>query len=70
LANPSVQLGKAKEKFVEEDEEDDLDDEEKEEEGEPKPIVTTFEMNDTLYAEAELEDSDTVYLWLGVSLIC
>lgn len=28
---------------------------------------TTFELNETLYAEAELEDSDTVYLWLGVS---
>jgi hypothetical protein len=31
-----------------------------------KPIATTFELNDTLYAEAELEDSDVVYLWLGV----
>jgi hypothetical protein len=27
---------------------------------------TTFELNDTLYAEAELEETDTVYLWLGV----
>ena len=42
--------------------EDDLD----EDEGEKKPIRTTFELNDTLYAEAELEDTDTVYLWLGV----
>jgi hypothetical protein len=31
-----------------------------------KPLKTTFELNDTLYAEAELEDSDTVFLWLGV----
>ena len=27
---------------------------------------TTFELNDTLYAEADLEDTDEVYLWLGV----
>ena len=31
-----------------------------------KPLVTTFELNETLYAEAELEDTDVVYLWLGV----
>ena len=31
-----------------------------------KPLKTTFELNDTLFAEAELEDSDTVFLWLGV----
>lgn len=31
-----------------------------------KPLTTTFELNDTLYAESELEDTDTVYLWLGV----
>jgi hypothetical protein len=31
-------------------------------------MTTTFELNDTLFAEAELEDTDTVYLWLGVSL--
>lgn len=44
---------------------DDLD----EEEGDDtkKPLKTTFELNDTLYAEAELEDTDTVFLWLGVS---
>ncbi|KAL5520302.1 hypothetical protein ACEPAG_9516 [Sanghuangporus baumii] len=34
-----------------------------------KPIRTTFELNDTLYAEAELEDSDTVYLWLGADVM-
>jgi hypothetical protein len=33
-----------------------------------QPLRTTFELNDTLYAEAELEDTDTVHLWLGVSL--
>ena len=29
-------------------------------------MKTTFELNDTLFAEAELEETDTVYLWLGV----
>lgn len=33
-----------------------------------KPLTTTFELNDTLYAQAELEESDVVYLWLGVRL--
>lgn len=33
------------------------------------PLATTFELNDTLYAEAQLEDTDTVYLWLGVGLV-
>ncbi|KDR77990.1 hypothetical protein GALMADRAFT_244955 [Galerina marginata CBS 339.88] len=54
--------GKAKE------DEDDLDDLEEEEES-PKPLTTTFELNDTLYAEAELEDTDTVYLWLGANVM-
>ena len=49
---------------------DDLDDDELEDEdehgGKPVPIKTTFELADTLYAEAELEETDTVYLWLGV----
>ncbi|KAF8731580.1 hypothetical protein AX14_004652 [Amanita brunnescens Koide BX004] len=45
---------------------DELDDED---EGTPKPMKTTFELNDTLYAEAELEDSDTVYLWLGANVM-
>lgn len=27
---------------------------------------TLFELHDTLYAEAELENTDVVYLWLGV----
>jgi hypothetical protein len=31
-----------------------------------RPLKTTFELNDTLYAEAELEDTDAVHLWLGV----
>lgn len=48
------------------DDEDDLDLDDEEGSDEKKPLKTTFELNDTLYAEAELEDTDTVYLWLGV----
>ena len=44
------------------EEEEDIDDAEDFQ----KPLKTTFELNDTLYAEAELEDTDTVFLWLGV----
>ena len=50
-----------------EDDGDELDDDDGDESSCKKPIRTTFELNDTLYAEAELEDTDTVYLWLGVS---
>ena len=51
-------------------EEDDLEDLEDDEgtDSEKKPIKMTFELNDTLYAEAELENTDTVYLWLGVNM--
>ncbi|KAI0689012.1 Prefoldin subunit 3, partial [Cytidiella melzeri] len=52
-------------KQEEEEDEDELDDEDVED----KPIKTTFELNDTLYAEAELEDTDTVYLWLGANVM-
>lgn len=45
---------------------DDLEDDLAEEDALSKPLKTTFELNDTLYAEAELEETDTVYLWLGV----
>ncbi|EGN92631.1 hypothetical protein SERLA73DRAFT_190812 [Serpula lacrymans var. lacrymans S7.3] len=48
--------------------EDDLD-EEDESTGSKKPMITTFELNDTLFAEAELEDTDTVYLWLGANVM-
>ncbi|KAK7046016.1 hypothetical protein VNI00_007011 [Paramarasmius palmivorus] len=50
------------------DAEDDLDDD-LDEESESKPLKTTFELNDTLFAEAELEDTDTVYLWLGANVM-
>ncbi|KAJ7151713.1 Prefoldin subunit-domain-containing protein [Mycena filopes] len=50
--------------------EDDLDDEDDlDEETSKKPLTTTFELNDTLYAEAELEDTDTVFLWLGANVM-
>ncbi|OJT14441.1 hypothetical protein TRAPUB_9019 [Trametes pubescens] len=49
---------------------DDLDDEDLEEDSSSKkPLVTTYELNDTLYAEAELEDTDTVFLWLGANVM-
>jgi hypothetical protein len=57
----SLQEGKSKAAEDDLDDEDDLEDG-----GSQKPLTTTFELNDTLYAEAELEDTDTVYLWLGV----
>ncbi|KAF8549406.1 Prefoldin subunit 3 [Imleria badia] len=46
---------------------EELDDED--EEDAKKPLTTTFELNDTLYAEAQLEDTDTVYLWLGANVM-
>ncbi|KAG1816805.1 Prefoldin subunit 3 [Suillus subaureus] len=48
--------------------EDDLNDEESSDNSK-KPLTTTFELNDTLFAEAELEDTDTVYLWLGANVM-
>jgi prefoldin subunit 5 len=48
--------------------EDDLSDEENSDNSK-KPLTTTFELNDTLFAEAELEDTDTVYLWLGANVM-
>jgi len=59
-----MQEGKSSKPEDEDDLENDLEDEE--EGSQPKSLKTTFELNDTLYAEAELEDTDTVYLWLGV----
>ncbi|KAF8751224.1 putativeprefoldin subunit 4 [Rhizoctonia solani] len=47
---------------------DDLEDEDDDDEAKKKRNVT-FELNDTLYAEAELEDTDTVYLWLGANVM-
>ncbi|KAG1863991.1 Prefoldin subunit 3 [Suillus tomentosus] len=47
---------------------DDLSDDENSD-NTKKPLTTTFELNDTLFAEAELEDTDTVYLWLGANVM-
>ena len=43
-----------------------MDDEEEDADAPQKPIRTTFELNDTLFAEAELEETDQVFIWLGV----
>lgn len=55
----------------EKDDEDDLDSdlEEEEEEGKEEKLKTLFELNDTLYAEAEVEETGEVGLWLGVSFV-
>ncbi|KLO16508.1 Prefoldin, subunit 3 [Schizopora paradoxa] len=48
-----------------------VDDDDLEDDGDSssKSIKATFELNDTLYAEAELEDTDSVYLWLGANVM-
>lgn len=50
---------------------EDLEDEDDESSGAPSSSQTlTFELNDTLYAEAEVNTTeDIVYLWLGVRSI-
>lgn len=32
----------------------------------PEPLKTNFELNDTLWAEATIKETGSVYLWLGV----
>ncbi|KAG0748857.1 hypothetical protein G6F57_005345 [Rhizopus arrhizus] len=34
-----------------------------------EPLYTDFELNDTLYAKAKIEASDSVYLWLGANVM-
>ncbi|KAF3763803.1 Prefoldin alpha-like protein [Cryphonectria parasitica EP155] len=34
---------------------------------ESDPIETTFELNDTLFAKAEVPPTDEVYIWLGAN---
>ncbi|KAI6039474.1 Prefoldin subunit 3 [Pisolithus marmoratus] len=51
------------------DQEDDLEEDEENSDGTKKPLITTFELNDTLFAEAQLEDTATVYLWLGANVM-
>jgi hypothetical protein len=51
------------------DDEDDLGSDDGEGEGKKvEPLKTLFELNDTLYAEAEVEETGQVGIWLGVSL--
>ncbi|KKA27013.1 hypothetical protein TD95_000530 [Thielaviopsis punctulata] len=34
-----------------------------------EPINTTFELNETLYAKAEVQATDEVYVWLGANVM-
>lgn len=36
---------------------------------ESDPIETTFELNDTLYAKAEVPATEEVYIWLGANVM-
>lgn len=36
---------------------------------EADPIETTFELNDTLFAKAEVPPTDEVYIWLGANVM-
>jgi hypothetical protein len=49
-------------------EEDEVDEDDDDDDDGQKPIKTLFELNDTLFAEAEVEETGTVNLWLGVRL--
>jgi hypothetical protein len=55
---------------VDDAEDDDLDslDGDAQEDKEDKPLSTLYELNDTLYAEAEVDEDGNVGLWLGVSI--
>ncbi|KAH7157114.1 Prefoldin subunit-domain-containing protein [Dactylonectria macrodidyma] len=35
----------------------------------PEPIQTTFELNDTLYAKADIPATEEVYIWLGANVM-
>ncbi|KAG6828469.1 hypothetical protein H0H92_007835 [Tricholoma furcatifolium] len=60
--------GNSKTSTEADDLEDDLDQDD-DDAASRKPLKTTFELNDTLFAEAELEEADTVYLWLGANVM-
>lgn len=36
---------------------------------ETEPLETTFELNDTLYAKAEVPPTEEVYIWLGANVM-
>jgi hypothetical protein len=48
---------------------DEIEDEDLEEEKKVEPLKTLFELNDTLFAEAEVEETGQVGIWLGVSQV-
>ncbi|KAH7362063.1 prefoldin subunit 3 [Plectosphaerella cucumerina] len=35
----------------------------------PEPVETTFELNDTLYAKANIPPTEEVYIWLGANVM-
>ncbi|GMK59970.1 hypothetical protein CspeluHIS016_0901870 [Cutaneotrichosporon spelunceum] len=62
-------LGEEEEKD-EMDDDDDIDallDGEEDEDEKDKPLTTLFELNDTLYAEAQVQETGEVGLWLGAN---
>lgn len=50
------------------DDDEDEDDLGSDDEKKGEPLKTLFELNDTLYAEAEVDETGQVGIWLGVSL--
>jgi hypothetical protein len=58
---------KVEEEELSDDEDDDLDDDLEDEGKKEEPLKTLFELNDTLFAEAEVEETGEVGIWLGVS---
>ncbi|RUP25854.1 Prefoldin subunit-domain-containing protein [Jimgerdemannia flammicorona] len=34
-----------------------------------KPIITKFKLNDTLYAKVKVENTGTIFLWLGANIM-
>jgi hypothetical protein len=59
---------KVEEEELSDDEDDDLDDDLEDDEGKKEePLKTLFELNDTLFAGAEVEETGEVGIWLGVS---
>jgi len=59
---------KVEEEELSDDDDDDEDDLDEEGEGKKvEPLKTLFELNDTLFAEAEVEETGEVGIWLGVS---
>ncbi|WWC87091.1 uncharacterized protein L201_001977 [Kwoniella dendrophila CBS 6074] len=57
------------EEALSDDDLDDLDEEDNEEKKEEEPLKTLFELNDTLYAEAQITETGEVGLWLGANIM-